>query len=576
MNFNDNDFVFFDLEADGLRPTRIHCLVCKRGDQVDVIDNPRSYLHYLRNNSDAVFVGHNAIGYDFRVLHKLWGSVPEKRLDSLVLSRLASPSRDGGHSLAAWGATLGFPKGDYTGPWDVYSASMLEYCIRDVEVLEKVFSTLITELKDFSQESIELEHQVAEIIQKQMEFGWLFDEDEGRILYAKLKEELYKCEDKVRETFIPLPTFVKEITPKIKKDGTMSVVGLKFLGDRWTEVGGTFSRIDFPQFNLGSRQQIGKHLIHYGWKPKEFTETGQPKVDETVLMEVEGIPEASLIAEYLMLQKRLGMVESWLEAVQDDGRIHGRVRTNGAITGRMTHDSPNVAQVPAVKAPWGAECRSLWTVPEGFSLVGCDASGLELRMLAHYMDDEDYTNELLSGDIHTVNQLAAGLPTRDSAKTFIYAFLYGAGDAKIGTIVGGTARDGRELKRRFLANTPSLERLRDRVTKASSRGYLRGLDGRHIYVRSQHAALNSLLQGAGAVVMKKALVILEDFIPKWKLQAMPVGNIHDEVQYQVVSSQAHKFGGLAVASIQASGQAFNLRCPLDGDYKVGANWKETH
>jgi DNA polymerase I-like protein with 3'-5' exonuclease and polymerase domains len=197
-------------------------------------------------------------------------------------------------------------------------------------------------------------------------------------------------------------------------------------------------------------------------------------------------------------------------------------------------------------------------------------------MLAHYMDDKEFTNVLLTEDIHTRNQMAAGLETRPQAKTFIYAFLYGAGDAKIGTIVGGSAKDGAELKRRFLSNTPALESLRERVTRASGRGYLTGLDGRRLRVRSEHAALNTLLQAAGAIVMKKALVILDDYAQQWKLDYKLIGNIHDEVQSEVAADQAEKYGWLAVECLKAAGLEYNLRCPLDGEYKVGATWAETH
>ncbi len=196
-----------------------------------------------------------------------------------------------------------------------------------------------------------------------------------------------------------------------------------------------------------------------------------------------------LLVEYLTITKRVAMVQSWLESIGSDGRIHGRVNSCGAVTGRMTHSKPNLAQVPAIYSEYGKECRELWTVPEGKKLVGIDASGLELRMLAHYMDDADYTEEILNGDIHTANQLAAGLQSRDSAKTFIYAFLYGAGDGKIGEIVGGKAKDGSKLKAKFLDNTPSLRTLRTKVDRGSSKGWLRGLDGRRLIIRSQHAAL---------------------------------------------------------------------------------------
>jgi len=572
-----SDVVFADIEADGLHPTRIHCLVVKYRGKREVIYDAGSFHKYMLRVDGAPFCFHNGLGYDCPVLRRLWGVKVHNCIDTLVLSSLANPSRSGGHSLRAWGNRLGFPKGDYKGSWEHYNWPMLRYCVRDVDVTERLYEALREELQGFSAESIELEHDVARIIQKQVNHGWYFRLQDAHQLHAKLKEKQYELEDKVREHFKPLPTFVKEVVPKYKKtDGELSAVGLKFLGDNWTQVAGEFSRIDFQPFNLGSRQQIGRYLQHFGWEPKVFTETGQPQVDETILSSVTDIPEAQMIAEYLMVQKRVAQIHSWIEAIGDDQRIHGRVRSNGAITGRMTHDSPNVAQVPSSNAPYGEECRSLWTVPEGFSLVGCDASGLELRMLAHYMNDEEYTNVLLTGDIHSVNQAASGLSTRDQAKTFIYAFLYGAGDAKIGSIVGGNRRTGKELKERFLRNTPSLKDLRERVERSADRGYLKGLDGRKLHVRSSHAALNTLLQGAGAIVMKRGLQILDSYVPKWKIQMNFVGNIHDEWQMEVRQGQEDKLGHLAVASIQAAGQSFNLRCPLDGEYKVGKTWASTH
>ena len=291
---------------------------------------------------------------------------------------------------------------------------------------------------------------------------------------------------------------------------------------------------------------------------------------------MKGIPEAELIGEYLMIQKRIAQVQSWLDAVKDDGRVHGYVNANGAVTGRMTHSSPNMGQVPAGYSPYGKECRAVWVVPEGYKLVGMDASGLELRMLAHYMNDKDYTNEILTGDIHTANQLAAGLDTRSQAKTFIYAFLYGAGDAKIGSIVGGTARDGRRLKAKFLKNTPALGALRERVVVAAGRGFVFGLDRRKVSIRSEHAALNSLLQSAGAIIMKKALCILDEYATLHKIDYKIIGNIHDEIQTEVATKDAERFGRLATASIEAAGLHYELNCPLAGEYQIGDNWSETH
>ena len=331
----------------------------------------------------------------------------------------------------------------------------------------------------------------------------------------------------------------------------------------------------YPEFNLGSRQQIGRYLQHFGWKPKEFTDKGNVIVNESVLTGVD-MPEAQQIAEYLMLQKRVAQVQSWVDAIEIDGRVRGYVNPIGAVTGRMTHSKPNMAQVPASYSPYGTECRQLWTVPSGYKLVGMDASGLELRMLAHYMNDYDYTEEVISGDIHTANQKSAGLATRDQAKTFIYAFLYGAGDEKIGTIVGGGKGTGRTVKKKFLDNTPALKSLRERVTTASKRGYLVGIDGRRIWVRSEHSALNTLLQGAGAIIMKKALVLLDEYAILKGIDYKIIGNIHDEIQSEVHEKDAKVFGEIAVMAIKEAGEKFNLNCPLDGAYKIGGNWNETH
>ena len=577
--------IVFDIEANGLDPTKIWCVVMYDIDSrnTHVCYEKQYFWDWLvtdqceRDVEPVEFIGHNILGYDIPVLERLWGIsfAGHKLTDTLVMSRLAEPSRQGGHSLESWGERLNCPKGEHSD-WDTFSEDMVEYCKQDVQVNKLVYQRLLHDLGGFGADSILLETQVQAIISRQIESGWLLDQESAFVLLAELKEKKYDLEEKVHETFKPLPTFIKEVTPKVKKDGTYSIVGLKFLGDFWTTAVASFSRIDYPEFNLGSRQQIGRYLQYFGWKPETFTEKGHPIVDESVLRDVKGIPEASLIGEYLMVQKRIAQIQSWIDAVKDDGRVHGYVNANGAVTGRMTHSSPNMGQVPAVYSPYGKECRACWTVPDGYKLVGMDASGLELRMLAHYMNDEGYTNEILNGDIHTANQLAAGLATRDQAKTFIYAFLYGAGDAKIGSIVGGSARDGKRLKEKFLSNTPALGKLRGRVSTASGRGFVFGLDGRKVAIRSEHAALNSLLQSAGAIVMKKALVLLDQYAIMHKIDYKIIGNIHDEIQTEVKSKDADRFGRLATACIEAAGLHYKLRCPLAGEYKVGDNWAETH
>ena len=573
--------IVFDIETNGLDPSKVWLVWAYERDTKEFVlfsgDTVSTFSQYIKDMGECKVIGHNIIAFDIPVCERLLGTDFSKCevVDTLVMSRLSQPSRDGGHSLESWGDKLNFAKGDYDD-WLNFSQAMVDYGKQDVALNERVYQILLNELTGFGSACLVLEHQTQAIIARQIKRGWTLDQEKSFILLAELKEKKYELEDKVHEVFKPLPTFVKQVTPKIKKDGTQSVVGLKFLGDDWEKVQGSFSRIEFPVFNLGSRQQIGRHLQYYGWKPDSFTEKGQPIVDEAVLRKVKGIPEAALIGEYLMIQKRIAQVQSWLDAVQDDGRVHGYVNANGAVTGRMTHSSPNMGQVPAVYSPYGRECRDVWTVPKGYKLVGMDASGLELRMLAHYMNDEGYTHEILNGDIHTANQLAAGLETRDQAKTFIYAFLYGAGDAKIGSITGGSAKAGKRLKEKFLGNTPALGRLRERVGVASGRGYVLGLDRRRVAIRSSHAALNSLLQSAGAIIMKKALCLLDEYATIWGIDYHIIGNIHDEIQTEVREKDAERFGRLATSCVEAAGLFYKLNCPLAGDYKVGNSWADTH
>jgi DNA polymerase I-like protein with 3'-5' exonuclease and polymerase domains len=568
--------IVLDIETN-LAHDKIHLVVTKNIDTGEVktwkvADNLREYLKDV-----SLIIGHNVIGFDAVVLNRCWKTkIKLKQVyDTLIVSRLLDPSRETGHSLEAWGNTLGFHKIDYTAVWqwmmdrkeeykgecfDTPIDSLLDhYCVRDVEVTARLYSHLVSELdqKQFSQESVDLEHRVAAIISEQERNGFKLDQIHTTCLLTDIKSKVAGIYERMQQRWPPI------VTPKFHKTHGRPI------------------KDSVVTFNPGSRQQIGEKLKELGWKPKEFTETGIPKIDETVLAGVK-IPEAQVIAEYLMLNKRISQIESWLEAVGKDGRVHGKVITNGAVTGRMTHSSPNMAQIPNAGSIYGPECRECWSVEDGNVLVGCDASGLELRMLAHYMEDEDYVRTVCEGsskdgtDVHTVNQRAAGLATRDNAKTFIYAFLYGAGDAKIGSIVGGSAKAGAALKAKFLSQTPALAKLLDRIKKSAARGFCKGLDGRCIWIRSEHAALNSLLQGAGAIVMKKALVIFDD---KRKANNWPVkyvANVHDEAQLECPKDIAEEVGKAFRQSIIEAGEAYKLRCPLDGEYKIGRNWRETN
>ena len=577
-----NSKIIFDIECDGLKPTKLHCIVAKE------LDGPIHKFppHKLEEGIEFLkqadtLIGHNILRFDLDVIKKLTGvDLYHKNIeDTLVMSRLFKPIRENGHSLKVWGYRVGFAKQEQPLDFNEYTPQMLEYCCNDVRLNELVYLTLLKEQVGFSDQSIALEHAVAKVISDQENNGFAFNEKQATMLLAKLKAKMYEVTDEVQRTFKPRMVDVKLVVPKFKKDGQLSKSGLTVDEyNKCIETGShkPFMRQELQEFNLGSRKQIGEYLIEFGWEPKRFTPTGQPIVDEGTLKKITHIHEAKLIADFLLYQKRIAQIQSWLDALEEDGRVHGSVIPNGTITGRMSHNHPNVAQVPAVYSPFGVECRACWTVEEGNVLVGVDASGLELRMLAHYMNDEEYINEVVNGDIHTTNQKLAGLESRDTAKTFIYALVYGAGDEKIGSVVGGSRKQGKELKNRFLTNLPALKTLKEKVQQAAKRGFLKGLDGRKIYIRSEHAALNSLLQGGGAIVMKQGLVMLDELLKLNTIDYKFVANIHDEWQIEVKESQAEFVGELAVQSIVDSAKHFNMRCNLDGEFKIGRSWDETH
>ena len=567
------------------------CIVAIDEDNKEYIFKPdklKEGLEFLK--SADTLIGHNIIGFDIPALQKLYNINLHDHcniIDTLVLSHLFNPVREKGHSLKAWGEKLGYPKGDHSD-FSKFSEEMITYCIRDTEINVKVLELLKKESIGFSKDSVTLEHETRRIVCNQIENGFAFDRQRASILLAELTQRKAEVEDIVKQTFKAKETEHIIIVQRTLKD-EVSKRGLLFGADKQVNLTDEeYNRVKsgcvtslkrrlITEFNLGSRKQIGQYLIEFGWKPNRFTPTGQPIVDEATLEQVTHIPEAKLIAEFLLLQKRIAQVQSWLDSIAvEDNRIHGNVISNGAITGRMTHYGPNVAQTPSSQKPYGKECRSCWKVDEGNVLLGIDASGLELRMLAHYMKDKEYTNEIINGDIHTTNQQLAKLESRNQAKTFIYALMYGAGDEKLGSVVGGNKKDGKKSRQHFFDNQPSFKSLRDRVQRASTKGFLKGLDNRKIYIRNKHSALNTLLQGAGAIVMKKALVIFNKNLKEANLKYKFVANIHDEWQMEVPKQTAELIGTMGVQSIVETGNYFKMNCPLDGEYKTGDNWSETH
>ena len=597
-----------DIETNGLldKTTKIHSLViydtekdCLYSctDHPYTYGEPEAYAHTIKEGLKMLeeaeeISGHNIVKFDIPAIQKLYPNFkPKGKLfDTLLMSKLVYPDVGelddrnirrglfptklrGRYSLKAWGYRLKEYKGDYNEQedcWLEWSIDMQRYCEQDVMVTKKLYNLLKS--KNISEESIKLEHQFAQIIFQQEQRGVYFDKDKAVELAGSLIQEKTRLEDELRQAFPPQILRTKFI-PKVNNKTRGYVKGQEFIKETVVE------------FNPSSRQMIAERLIEkYNWKPNQLTDTGLPVINEEVL---EGLDfeEAPLLKEYFLVTKTLGQLadgkNAWLKLIESDGAIHGRVDTIGAVTGRCTHNAPNLAQVPSARGFKGKECRSLFRARDGYKLVGTDASGLELRCLAHYMNDEDYTNEILNGDIHSKNQAAAGLPTRDNAKTFIYGFLYGAGDAKVGAIIGKGAKQGKEIKEKFLTSLPSLGRLSRAVKeKIRTRGYLKGIDGRTLKVREQYKGLNVLLQSCGAIVMKKALCILyEDCLAKgWKINEdfAFVLNVHDEIQTEVKPEIVEEYKEMAVNAIRKAGEYFNTRCPLDGESKVGSNWCETH
>tara|TARA_Y100000356_G_scaffold26326_1_gene18571 strand:+ start:101 stop:1822 length:1722 start_codon:yes stop_codon:yes gene_type:complete len=567
-----------DIEADSLDATRIWvACICNVDNDKDIrsFRDAASFLDAVDLEKDT-FIAHNGIDFDFPVLEKLWNIEIKNKVDTLVLSRLFNPDRSGGHSLGAWGNRLGFRKIDFN-KFDEYSEEMREYCEQDVYITVQLYKHLLQESIDFSQQSIELEHAIADIISRQSRYGFYLDQKKAVDLLVETQSKADTIKSNIKKYFAPKVKVIRDDLPKYTKSGDISKVGLRQF--QYKDIAGPFWSIEFEEFNPASHKQVVERMEEAGWKPTEFTPKGSPKVSEANLATLpDTAPEpAKKLSEWKMLETRWKTVESWLNALGNDGRVHGKVFSLGAVTGRMTHADPNMANIVAVYKPYGQQSRECWTVPNNdYRICGMDAQGLELRMLAHYMKDDAYAEEVVNGDPHTVTMQALDIDDRALAKTFIYAFLYGASPSKLGSILNLSQSQGGVIRQRFLNNMPSLQNLLARVEQVSDRGYIRGIDGRRLYVRSSHAALNTLLQGGGAILCKQWSICMDRAIEKERLRAKLVNTIHDELQFEVHRQDADRVAELAQSSIREAGHLLKLRVQMDAEAKIGFSWADTH
>lgn len=584
----------FDVETNALKPrevTKIHCCAISQHGETKLYKDPQEWLPLLEEAD--VIAGHNVIQYDIPAIQNLYPDFKPKGLvlDTLILCRMVYPNlldldfkkkwpgmpmqMYGRHSLEAYGFRLGYSKrhADMTD-FSELTEELAERCVCDVELNVKLLERLKPQIESYPC-AVNLEMDFASLIAKQEKSGFPFDVREALVLEASINDKLNNLNERLRQRF----PFVDGGIFKPKRDNARRGYVADAPMTRLTEL------------NPNSRDHIAWVLQnHLGWQPGDFTDTGKPKVDEKILSK---IPGAEDFVSHLTLQKRLGQLSTgnnaWLKLVESDGRIHGSVITVGCATARCSHVNPNMAQCPAVRSELGTECRSLFVPdvnPKGRlrktrKQVGVDLSGIEARCLAHYcwpFDGGKFANEVLHGDIHTANQKAAGLTSRDQAKTFFYALMYGAGAEKISTI---TNQDGAKLKRKYYKNMPALAELTKRVTdKAEKEGYVKALDGRRIQIRSAHSSLNFLLQSAGALISKvwyiKCYELLQQegliYDRHWSFLA----HVHDEIQFSVDEQHAERLGQLAVKAAALAGEALGLRIEIAAEYKIGSTWAECH
>jgi DNA polymerase-1 len=596
-----------DIETDGLDATVIWCLCAinvKTGEEVTLLDL-EAIKHWIteRLAEGCWFIGHNFLSFDAPTINRLAGTrIPTGRVvDTFVMSMHYSPSLAGGHSLEAWGVRLGFPKTSFND-WSKLSDEMVAYCLNDCRVNVRLFVRLSDRMRGvgFTERSIELEHKAWSIIRRQRLNGFQLDVPRAHELYAELRQLERELKDEIHEQWPPQLIVVRSFAKSHKADGTPTANYARHVEQypelRATESGG-YEALDYVEFNLGSPKQRIEKLLELGWKPTEFTEKGSPQATrkgnlvpslERFLIETPNEAVRKL-AEWIAINARANNIGTWIELADEKGLLHGNLWLAGTL--RYRHDKPNTANIPAVrvgddKKPllgrsgvYTYEARDLWVTRdrERRRLVGVDAKGIQLRILAEYIKDESFTSAILSEDPHAANQARMGLPSRSLTKTITYATLMGAGDAKIADTAKVRISEAKAAKALFMQQIPGLPKLIRRLQSELSRtGRITLCDGSRILVPSDHMVIPYLLQGDESRLMKQAMILVDEIVRKEKLDALKVGDIHDEWQTDVLNAHVESFIESCGRAFPEAGRSFGYRVPIECDAKVGLTWAETH
>lgn len=624
--------VALDVETDGLDPSRVWCIVsCNLdSDEVKTYEERDFERFKLDASNYTLVVGHNIIAFDLPALRRLIGYVPSDKTgirDTLILSRLLKYEVANGHSLEAWGKRLGFHKTDHN-EWDVYTPAMLEYCINDTKLSKKLYLYLdqrFSKLNGAFDKAIEVEHSVQQILQIDVkEGGYPYDKSKADYLRSCIQKRVDELDQLIVGAFPPRVCNLGEYKPYLTKHGTIARTNLRWWqGGDFTAFtdGAPFTRIGFEHFNPGSVKQVVQRLTDNGWwKPTERTEgyleakreRNKAKLDKldkygwklsesNLSTLTDKAPKgARLLVERLALNSRLTMLDTWERAYNPKTKsLHGTVNGIGTWTHRCSHNNPNLANIataksikytnPALKKiiiGLGGATRSLFH-SGGHWQVGCDADGIQLRLFAHYANDHALIEANVNGrkelgtDIHSLNQRALGdvCKTRDDAKTWIYAYLLGAGLAKLSSILKCSASDGRAALQNLLSTYKSIDRLRKKKIAAdAARGYFVGVDGRLICCDSEHLMLAGYLQEGESTTMKYSIVEAKKRIERAGIRARMLTFVHDEVQYQVKGTreEAEMVGKIQADCIKWAGEHLNLSCPMKGNYSIGKTWFDTH